>query len=99
MLLGILLSIHWSTFFYAIQLSTVAIGLLTFSSFPIFVAFLEPYFFKDKIKLSNIILAMITFLGIYLVIPEFKIENNVTQGALWGILSGVSFVLISILWY
>ena len=34
--LGIILAVHWTTFFYSIQLSTVAIGLLTFSTFPIF---------------------------------------------------------------
>jgi hypothetical protein len=32
-LLGGLLAFHWVSFFYSIQLATVAIGLLTFSSF------------------------------------------------------------------
>jgi len=41
-ILGIILAVHWVTFFQAIQISTVAIGLLSFSTFPIFVALLEP---------------------------------------------------------
>jgi len=48
-LMGVILAVHWVTFFQAIQVSTVAIGLLTFSTFPVFVTFLEPFFFQRKI--------------------------------------------------
>lgn len=101
-LLGIILAFHWWTFFQAIQISTVAIGLITFSTFPIFVTFIEPLFFKrdlkeGKIKSIDILLALITFFGVMLVIPRIKFDHNVTQGALWGIASGFSFALLSIL--
>lgn len=94
---GIILAIHWSTFFKSIQVSTVAIGLLTFSTFPVFVTFLEPYFFKEKINFSDIVVAFITFSGIVLVVPEFKLENNLTQGILWGIASGFNYGVLSML--
>ena len=45
-MLGIILAFHWWAFFHAIQVSTVAIGLLTFSTFPIFVTFLEPLYLE-----------------------------------------------------
>ncbi|MFC2145911.1 DMT family transporter [Acidobacteriota bacterium] len=96
-ILGIILALHWWTFFQAIRVSTVAVGLLTYSTFPIFVTFLEPYFFKEKIKRSDIFLALITFLGVILVIPRFEIANNITQGAVWGIASGFTFAVLSIL--
>jgi drug/metabolite transporter (DMT)-like permease len=96
-IMGIILALHWWTFFQAIRVSTVALGLLTYSTFPIFVTFLEPYFFKDKIKRSDIFLALVTFLGVILVIPRFEIANNITQGALWGIASGFTFAVLSIL--
>ena len=95
--LGILLAFHWVTFFQAIQISTVAVGLLTFSTFPVFTAFIEPLFFKEKINLLNIILAIITFFGIALIIPNFELDNNITQGAIYGIASGLSFAIISVL--
>ena len=38
---GVLLAVHWVAFFAAIQLSTVAVGLLGYASFPLFVPFLE----------------------------------------------------------
>lgn len=95
--MGVILAIHWSAFFKSIQISTVAIGLLTFSTSPVFVTFLEPCFFKEKIKLSDIVIAIITFLGVVLVIPKFQLGNNLTQGVLWGILSGFAYAILSML--
>lgn len=95
--MGVILAIHWCTFFISIQVSTVAIGLLTFSTFPVFVTFLEPYFFNEKMKLSNIIIAIITFSGVVLVIPKFELGNSLTQGVLWGIVSGFSYAILSML--
>ncbi|MDF2673785.1 MAG: EamA family transporter [Clostridiales bacterium] len=96
-IMGIILAIHWTTFFQSIQVSTVAIGLITFSTFPVFVTFLEPYFFKERIKLSSILVAIVTFLGVVLVVPKFELGNNLTQGALWGILSGFTYAILSML--
>lgn len=95
--MGVILAIHWSTFFKSIQVSTVAIGLLTFSTFPVFVTFLEPCFFKEKIKLSDIVIAIITFLGVVLVIPKFEMGSNLTQGVVWGIISGFTYAILSML--
>jgi hypothetical protein len=38
-LLGLILAVHWITFFHAIQVSSVAVGLLAFSTFPVFITF------------------------------------------------------------
>lgn len=96
-LFGLILAVHWLTFFHSIKISSVAIGLLTYSTFPIFTAFLEPYFFKEKLLLRDFILAIITFGGVILVIPSFELGNQLTQGALWGIVSGATFAILSIL--
>jgi drug/metabolite transporter (DMT)-like permease len=96
-LLGVLLAVHWITFFEAIQVSTVAIGLLTFSTFPVFTALLEPLFFRERWLLLDLLLALITFAGVALVIPAFDLNSVLTQGALWGIASGATFAVLSIL--
>lgn len=96
-LLGALLAVHWTTFFKSIQVSTVAIGLLSFSSFPVFVALLEPYFFKEKITLQDWGLTLLTFTGLALVVPNFDLAQNTTQGVLWGVASGLTFAILSIL--
>ena len=94
---GLILAVHWGTFFKSIQVSSVAVGLITFSTFPIFVTFLEPIFSNERLKLTNVILAVVTFTGVLLVIPEFRLVNATTQGALWGITSGLTFAILSIL--
>lgn len=96
-LMGVILAIHWSAFFQSIQISTVAIGLLTFCTFPVFVSFLEPYFFKEKLKLSNCVIAIITALGATLVVPSLKLGDNLTQGFLWGMVSSFTYAILSML--
>jgi len=95
--LGIILAIHWAAFFHSIQVSSVAVGLLTFSTYPFFVAVLEPCFFKEKLTFFAFFASIFIFAGIALIIPSFDLDNNITQGVFWGILSGLTFAVLSIL--
>lgn len=96
-IMGIILAAHWITFYQSIQVSTVAIGLLSFSTFPIFTTFLEPYCFKEKLKVSHVATAFITFIGILCVIPSLDYNNALTQGVIWGVISGGFYALLSIM--
>jgi drug/metabolite transporter (DMT)-like permease len=93
---GILLACHWVTFFLAIQISSVAVGLVTFSSFPLFVTFMEPFFFKEPLKKRDIATAITVFAGILLVIPDMDFSNNVTLGGFYGVLSGLTFAVLAL---
>ncbi|HLD71567.1 MAG TPA: DMT family transporter [Candidatus Peribacteraceae bacterium] len=95
--LGIILAVHWAAFFQSVQVSTVAIGLITFSTFPIFVAFMEPWMSRQTLQAKDILLAVVALCGIIILIPSFEWGNNITQGILWGIASGFSFALLSVL--
>ena len=94
--LGVLLAAHWVTFFHAIQLSSVAVGLLTFSTFPIFTAVLEPVLLKERWSHGDALAALVTFAGVALVVPELEWGNTLTRGAFWGVMSGLTFALLSI---
>jgi drug/metabolite transporter (DMT)-like permease len=94
---GLLLAFHWVCFFYSIQISTVAIGLLTFSTFPLFVTFLEPLFSREKLYLRDIMLACMILSGTFLVIPSFDFSNNITKGGFVGIIAGFTFALLAII--
>jgi len=94
---GLVLAVHWFSFFKAIQVSSVAVGLLSFSTFPLFVTFLEPYFFNEELKRSDVTVAVIVVIGLVLVIPSFDFSNHVTQGVIWGIFSGLTFACLSLL--
>lgn len=94
---GMLLTLHWYTFFESIRVSSVAVGLITFSTFPIFVTFLEPHFFGERLRRSDIRAALAVVIGIVLVVPSLDFGNNVTRGVVWGVLSGFSFAILSLL--
>lgn len=94
---GVVLAIHWSSFMQAIQSSTVAIGTLTFSTFPLFVTFLEPYVFHEKLKLSDVVCAVVMLIGVVLIVPEFELGNTMTQGVLWGLLSALTYAVLSLM--
>jgi drug/metabolite transporter (DMT)-like permease len=95
--LGVLLAIHWTTFFQAVQTSSVALALITFSTFPVFVAFLEPLFFREKLRPADVVLAATALAGIVILTPSFALRDRATQGVLWGVASGLTFAFLSLL--
>ncbi|MFW6159588.1 MAG: DMT family transporter [Acidobacteriota bacterium] len=95
--LGGLLAVHWAAFFHAIQVSTVAVGLLSFSTFPVFTVFLEPLFFRKKIQWKHLSLAFLCLLGVYLILPGFKPGHHIFQGVFWGVFSGLTFALLAVI--
>ena len=97
LLSGAVLAVHWFSFFQSIQVSSVAVGLLSFSTFPLFVTFMEPYCFDEKINAFDVIIAVVVVIGLVMVIPAFDLSNHVTQGVFWGILSGFTFAVLSLL--
>jgi drug/metabolite transporter (DMT)-like permease len=98
---GAILALHWFSFFVAIRVSTVAIGLLAFSSFPLFVTFLEPVIFREKLRGHDVITAVLVVLGLILVTPNWDLSNHLTQGVLWGVFSAFTYALLSLMsrWY
>lgn len=93
---GAVLAFHWTMFLQSIQVSTVAIGTLTFSTFPLFVTFLEPYFFHEKLKLRDVICAVLMIVGVVFIVPEFELENQMTQGVILGMLGSLSYAVLSL---
>lgn len=93
---GVVLAVHWTAFFQSIQLSSVAIGTITYSTFPLFVTFLEPLLFHEKLRLSSVLSALVLLLGVLITIPEFSAENQVTAGILWGMLSSLAYAVMSL---
>jgi drug/metabolite transporter (DMT)-like permease len=94
---GVILALHWFSFFHSIQVSTVAIGLLSFSTFPLFTTFLEPLVFGERIRRADIVTALVVTLGLALVTPNLDFSNHLTQGVLWGILSAFAYAVLALL--
>lgn len=90
---GIFMGAHWITYFYALKMANVAIGMLSLYTFPVMVAFLEPLFLKLKFDPMNIVLAILVLLGVYVLSPEFNIESTTVQGVLFGLLSALCYTI------
>lgn len=93
---GIVMAVHWTTFFQSIQVSSVAIGTITFSTFPLFLTFIEPFVFHEKLKKQSIFTAAVLFIGVLITIPEFSMENNTTVGIIWGILCSFTYAVMTL---
>lgn len=93
---GALLAAHWMTFFHSIQVSTVAIGLLAFSAFPLFTTFLEPLVFGEPLHRRDVLTAILVTAGLLLVTPDFDPSNDLTRGLLWGLVSALLFSFLSL---
>ena len=96
-LLGVLLAIHWVTYFHAMQVSSIAVGVIALYTFPIITVFLEPLFHGESPHIKDIVSALAVLVGIYLLVPEFSLSNETTQGLLWGIFSALFFALRNII--
>lgn len=94
---GLFMGIHWVTYFYALKLSGVAIGMLAMFTYPIITVFLEPLFFNTRLNKIHVFLGILVLIGIYFLTPEFTIENNVSLGVLSGIFSAVFYSIRNIL--
>lgn len=95
-LTGIVMAVHWTTFFQSIQVSSVAIGTITFSTFPLFLTFLEPLIFHERLRRQSIFTAVILFIGVMITIPEFSMENNTTVGIIWGMICSFTYAVMTL---
>jgi drug/metabolite transporter (DMT)-like permease len=96
---GIILAIHWFCFIQSIQLSTVAIGTITFSTFPLFTSFLEPVFFKERIKIRAVVCSIIMLAGIFILAQNSGVRESIqkTNGIIIGLVSGLTYAILSLL--
>ncbi len=95
--IGILFGIHWVTYFHSIQVSTVAVGMLSLFTYPVFSSVLEPLYSGKRPRLFAVFLTVFSLFGVFLIVPEFSKENSIFMGVVWGISSAVLYALRNIL--
>jgi len=94
---GVLMAVHWVTYFYALDYSNVAIGVLTLYTFPAFTAILEPLMTDDKYEFSNILLAIISLVGVAIINPDFDFKSDYTLAIILGLISAITYAIRNIL--
>lgn len=101
---GVLMGLHWITYFYALQWSNVAIGMLSLFTYPVITAFLEPILLKTKFQKIHLLLGILLLCGIYFLVPDpaspagrFNFENSYSMAVAIGIFSALCYALRNIL--
>ncbi len=90
---GVLVALHWVTFFHAIKISTISTTLITLSSSAFFVVIFKPFFEKKKIEVYELLLAFLAVLGFVVI---FYSETLYTKGILIALLSSMLVALFSV---
>lgn len=87
---GIIIALHWITFFESIKQANISIALAMFSTGAFFASLIEPIYFKRKIIWYEILFGIMVIFGVWLITKtEFQYIN--------GIILGISSALFSTL--
>ena len=90
---GVIIALHWIFFFKAIKVSNISFALVTMSTGAFFVSFIEPIFFKRKIKPLEIVLGLMVIVGLYII---FNFESQYQLGIFYALISSFLSALFSV---
>ncbi|MEM8857888.1 MAG: EamA family transporter [Chloroflexota bacterium] len=96
-LLGVLMAVHWVAIVQSIQVSTVAIGMIAVHTHPIITILLEPWFFNERFRWSDLLLGIIVLIGVVILVPELAWSNSTALGVFWGVVSATFFALRNVI--
>lgn len=93
--IGIIVGLHWVTFYGAVKLSNVSICLVGMSTTSIFTSFLEPLFFRQKIKWFEVFLSLMIVPGMILVVnaTDFSMLDGLWVAMISALLSSLFAIL------
>lgn len=93
-LAGIIIALHWITFFGAIDVSNISITLAMFSTGAFFASLIEPIIYKRKIIWYEILFGIIVIIGVLIITQsELKYIYGIVLGIISAFLSSLFAVL------
>jgi len=91
---GIIIALHWITFFASIKEANVSIALAMFSTGAFFASLIEPVFYKRKINRYEILFGLMVSIGVYIILDS---EIKYLTGILLGISSAFFSSLFAVI--
>lgn len=91
---GLVIAMHWFTFFQAIKVSNVSVTLACLSTGAFFTSLLEPIFFGRKVILYEVLFGLVVIAGLYMI---FHFEGNYLNGILLALTSAFLSATFSII--
>jgi len=96
-MLGLISLLNTFTYFYAFKNTTIANAVLTHYTAPVIVAFLAPFFLKEKITIRIAAVIIIASAGLWIMLNGFSFTEGHTAGIIAGIISGFTYAVIILL--
>jgi drug/metabolite transporter (DMT)-like permease len=90
---GVVIALHWFTFFRAIKVSNVSVTLACLSTGAFFTSFLEPILFGRKVIWYEVFFGVIVIIGLSII---FHVESQYIEGILLGLSSAFLSALFSV---
>ena len=87
---GLIIALHWFTFFRAIKISNISITLACLSTGAFFTSLLEPILYNKKIVFYEVFFGLLVVVGLFII---FHFEGD----HLWGILTATTSAFLSAL--
>ena len=75
LIIGVVVALHWLTFYKSIQLSTASLGILCLSTTTIHVSWLEPLIMRRPFSWLEMVLGVVVIYGIYVVSSNFSTQD------------------------
>ncbi len=94
LLTGLVVALHWITFFGSIKAANVSIALACFATSALFTSLIEPLFLKRRLLWYEVVLGIITIFGLSLI---FGVETQYTNGIVLGILAALLSAVFQVL--
>ncbi|MFD0962537.1 DMT family transporter [Pseudofulvibacter geojedonensis] len=91
---GVIIAVHWITFFYAIKISNVSIALATMSTGAFFTVFIEAIIKKRRIKTLEFIFGIMAIIGLFII---YSSAISLQWGILFALVSSFLSALFSVL--
>ncbi len=91
---GLVIALHWFTFFQAIKVSNISVTLACLSTGAFFTCFMEPIFYRRKIILYEVFFGLLVIVGLYII---FSFEGNYLNGILLALSSAFLSATFSII--
>lgn len=93
---GAILAVHWVAFFEAVQVASVAVALLGYATFPLFVLVLERRRATRPASGADTAVAVLTAAGLVVLAPNFSWSSDAFRGLALGVASGFTFAWLSV---
>lgn len=91
---GIIIALHWFTFFKAIKVSNISVTLACLATGAFFTSLLEPLFYRKKIVWYEVLFGLLVVVGLYII---FNVEGQFIEGIIIALISAFLSALFAVI--